>query len=249
MPPYPDILNLYGDRGNIISLKMRSLWRGIDVNIHNVSPGDAFYPELYDIVFMGGGQDYEQQIIHEDIVKVKGEAIKEAIENNTVFLCICGGFQVLGKYYKSSDGKETEFLGAIDLWTIGEKKRLAGNIVVELNLEMHGKDTRVAGFENHAGRTYLGKDVKPLGKVLTGYGNNGIDGFEGAVYKNTYCTYLHGSLLPKNPDFADYLLEAALKKKYGGEFSKLFEIDDTLEKLAHDTVINRLLKGLKHKNK
>ena len=110
---YPDILNLYGDRGNIIALKMRSLWRGIDVKIHSVSLGDIFNPELYDIVFMGGGQDYEQQIIHEDIMKVKGEAIKEAIENHVVFLCVCGGFQVLGKYYRSSDGKETEFLARL----------------------------------------------------------------------------------------------------------------------------------------
>lgn len=242
---YPDILNLYGDRGNIIALKMRSLWRGIDVKIHSVSLGDIFNPELYDIVFMGGGQDYEQQIIHEDIMKVKGEAIKEAIENHVVFLCVCGGFQVLGKYYRSSDGKETEFLGALDFWTIGEKKRLTGNIVFELDLHMPGRDTRVAGFENHAGRTYLGNGVKPLGRVITGYGNNGIDGSEGAVYKNTYCTYCHGSVLPKNPAFADYLLETALKRKYGQEFTLLEELDDTFEEQAHNTVISRLLNGTK----
>lgn len=240
---YPDILNLYGDRGNILSLKMRSLWRGIDVSIHNVSLGDEFRPGSYDIVFLGGGQDYEQQIIRKDIMDAKGAAIKEAIERHTVFLGICGGFQVLGKYYRSPDGKETEFLGAVDFWTISEKKRLTGNIVFDLNLHIPGKDTRVAGFENHAGRTYLGEDANPLGRVITGYGNNGIDGLEGAVYKNTFCTYCHGSLLPKNPAFADYLLETALKRKYGQEFSSLTELDDTLEEQAHDTVINRLIKG------
>jgi CobQ-like glutamine amidotransferase family enzyme len=245
---YPDILNLYGDRGNVIALKMRSLWRGIGVNIHNVSLEDPFCPEIYDIVFLGGGQDYEQQIIRQDLIEEKGAAVRDAIENGTVFLCICGGYQLLGNYYRSPDGVETEFLGALDFWTIAEKKRLTGNIVFDLDLPVPSNGTRVVGFENHAGRTWLGEGVKPLGRVVTGFGNNGRDGFEGAVYKNTICTYCHGSLLPKNPALADYLVETALRRKYGDSFTGLAELDDSLEIQARNVMVNRLTTGLVPRN-
>ena len=125
---YPDLLNLYGDRGNIISLKMRANWRSIEANIYNISIGDDFNPEKYDIVFLGGGQDFEQEILQKDLLDIKGPYIKEAIENGTVFLCICGGYQLLGKYYKTHDGKEIEFLGALNLWTIAGHKRMIGKI-------------------------------------------------------------------------------------------------------------------------
>lgn len=238
---YPDLLNLYGDRGNIISLSKRCEWRGIAVRIFNVSLGEAFIPENYDIIFLGGGQDYEQEIIQSDLLNYKGSEIKNAINNNKVFLAICGGYQLLGKYYKTWDGKEIEFLGALDLWTIGGKKRMIGNIIFECDFLKSGSyDGLVVGFENHSGRTYLGSSVKPLGRVIFGNGNNGEDGFEGAVYKNVYCSYSHGSLLPKNPMLSDHLIELALKQKYK-DFVSLKPLDDRLENTAHNSIVRQII--------
>jgi len=238
---YPEILNLYGDKGNITALRKRCEWRGINVNVRNVSLGDEFYPDEYDIVFIGGGQDYEQEIVKDDLLYKKGPAIKDAIENNKVFLAICGGYQLLGKYYKTKDGKELEFLGALDFWTNGEQKRMIGNIVMECDfLKSDTFDGKIVGFENHSGKTYLGKGIAPLGKVIVGYGNNGEDGYEGAVYKNVYCSYLHGSLLPKNPALTDFLLEKALNNKYKG-FGTISNLDDSYELAARNSIINRLI--------
>jgi CobQ-like glutamine amidotransferase family enzyme len=238
---YPDLLNLYGDRGNVIALKRRAQWRDITVNVHNVSLGDTFAPENYDIIFLGGGQDYEQGIAQEDILKQKGSEIKNAINHGKVFLCICGGYQLMGNYYKAWDGRETEYLGALNLWTIGGKERLIGDMIFECDFLKSGQgDGKVVGFENHSGRTYLGPEVQPLGKVLKGHGNNGEDNHEGAVYKNVYCSYSHGSLLPKNPALADHLLALALKSKYS-DFASLEKLNDNLENLAHDTMIARLI--------
>ena len=244
---YPDLLNLYGDRGNIIALAKRASWRGIQASISSVTLGEAFDAEKYDIIFLGGGQDYEQEIIQDDLLMEKGNEIKSAIENNVVFLCICGGYQLLGKYYRTWEGKEINFLGALDLWTIGGKKRLIGNMVFECDfLKSDGSDGRnvcdgkVAGFENHSGKTYLGPSVSPLGKVLKGGGNNGEDGFEGAMYKNVLCSYSHGSLLPKNPALADHLVERALRRKYS-QFTSLAALDDGFEKLAREAIISKLL--------
>lgn len=238
---YPDLLNLYGDRGNIIALKQRAQWRGISANVTNITLGDSFAPENYDIIFLGGGQDYDQQIIQDDVLDKKGNEIRNAIENNKVFLCICGGYQLLGKYYKTWDGKDIEFLGALDLWTIGGKERMIGNIVVECEfLKNEGFDGRIVGFENHSGRTYLGSGVKPLGKVIKGNGNNGEDGYEGAVYKNVYCSYSHGSLLPKNPAFTDHLLTLALKEKYP-DFDSLAPLGDQFEQLARISMMKRIV--------
>jgi CobQ-like glutamine amidotransferase family enzyme len=226
---YPDLLNSYGDRGNIIALKKRCEWRNIQVNVHNISIGDEFSPENYDIIFLGGGQDYEQEIIMEDALTNKGSEIKNAIKYDKVFLCICGGYQLLGKYYRTWDGREIEFLGALDIHTIGCKKRMVGNIIFKCEfLASEDKNGIVAGFENHSGKTYLGPEVKPLGKVIKGYGNNGEDGFEGAIYKNTYCSYSHGSLLPRNPILADHLISLALKQKYN-DFVCLENLDDSME--------------------
>lgn len=238
---YPDLLNLYGDRGNIIALKQRAQWRGISANVTNITLGDSFAPENYDIIFLGGGQDYEQQIIQDDVLEKKGNEIRNAIENNKVFLCICGGYQLLGKYYKTWDGKDIEFLGALDLWTVGGKERMIGNIVIECEfLKNEGFDGRIVGFENHSGRTYLGSGIKPLGKVIKGNGNNGEDGYEGAVYKNVYCSYSHGSLLPKNPAFTDHLLTLALKEKYP-DFDSLVPLDDQFEQLARISMMKRIV--------
>ena len=236
---YPDLLNLYGDRGNIIALTKRAEWRGITVNVYNVSMNDAFIPDNYDLVFLGGGQDYEQEIIQGDLIK-KADEISNAIKNNKVFLCICGGYQLLGKYYETWDGKKIDFLGIIDLYTKGSKERMIGNIVFECDfLKNEIYDGKIVGFENHSGRTYLGLDVKPLGKVIKGNGNNGEDGYEGAIYKNVFCSYSHGSLLPKNPALTDYLLTLALKQRYA-DFSTLEPLDDRLESLAHENVIKSL---------
>ncbi|PYG89798.1 hypothetical protein LY28_00395 [Ruminiclostridium sufflavum DSM 19573] len=239
---YPDLLNTYGDRGNMLALQRRAQWHGINVAIQNITIGDSFDASAFDIVFLGGGQDYEQEIIQKDVLEQKGSEIKNAINNMKVFLCICGGFQLMGKYYKTWDGKEIEFLDALDLWTVGGKERMIGNIVFESDIiSDEGKPLKIAGFENHSGRTYLGSDIRPLGKVLYGNGNNGTDGYEGAVYNNVYCSYSHGSLLPKNPLLTDHLLTLALKQKYD-TFSALNILDDTFENAARASVIQRILK-------
>ena len=238
---YPDLLNLYGDRGNIIALKKRAEWRGITVNISNVSLNDSFNAENNDIIFLGGGQDYEQEIIQEDVLKNKGLEIRNSIEADKIFLCICGGYQLLGKYYKTWDGKEIEFLGALNLWTIGSQKRMIGNVLFECDfLKSEDNDGCIVGFENHSGRTYLGPEVKPLGRVVKGYGNNGEDKYEGANYKNVFCSYSHGSLLPKNPALTDHLITLALKQKYK-DFVSLQRLDDEFEELAHNSMIKRII--------
>jgi len=214
---YPDLLNLYGDRGNILALVRRSSLRGIDMEVEAVSIGEDFDPDRYDMVFVGGGQDAEQNILRNDFVSVKGEKIKEAVEKNKVFLCICGGYQMMGHYYEEHDGHKIECLGAIDIWTVGKKSRFIGDTVYSCDLFPESKI--LYGFENHSGRTYLGEGVKPLAKVLTGSGNNGEDRTEGAIYKNVYCTYSHGSFLPKNPDMTDYLIKTALEVQKGTPYT------------------------------
>ncbi|MEN2773895.1 glutamine amidotransferase [Acetivibrio clariflavus] len=238
---YPDLLNLYGDRGNIIAIARRSQWRGIQVNISDISIGDEFDAEKYDIIFLGGGQDFEQEVIQDDVLNQKGNEIRNAIQNDKIFLAICGGYQLLGNYYRTRDGKEIEFLKALDLWTVGSKDRMIGNFCFECDfLKTDSFDGKVVGFENHSGRTYLGPSVKPLGKIVKGFGNNGEDGFEGAIYKNVYCSYSHGSLLPKNPHLTDHLIALALKQKYK-DFDSLQKLNDEFEELAHKTMLQRIV--------
>ena len=190
--------------------------RGIDFEVEAVSLGEHFDPDRYDMFFLGGGQDAEQNILRNDFVSVKGDKIKEAVAKNKVFLCICGGYQMMGHYYEEHDGHRIECLGAINIWTVGKKSRFIGDTVYSCGL--FPDSTTLYGFENHSGRTYLGEGVKPLAKVLTGAGNNGDDGMEGAVFKNVYCTYSHGSFLPKNPEMTDYLIKTALEVQKGGPF-------------------------------
>ena len=229
---YPDLLNVYGDVGNILILKYRAEQRKIKVNIHNVSLKDKFDTTKYDIVFFGGGQDYEQSIVSKDLLGNKKYAIKEYIESNKVFLAICGGYQLLGQYYTTPEGEKLEGLKILDIYTKSGNTRFIGNTVI-YNEDLN---QTYVGFENHSGRTYIG-NLKPLGKVIAGYGNNGEDGYEGCIYKNTFCTYFHGSLLSKNPELADRLLRLALNNKYG-EIS-LEPLDDTLEIKAKEFIINR----------
>ena len=233
---YPDILNLYGDRGNILCMKKRLEWRGIGVTVTGVSIGQALEASAYDLLFVGGGQDFEQEVLLGDLAGAKTEELKSAIEDGLPVLAICGGYQMLGQYYKTWDGAQCDFTGALDLYTIGSKDRMIGNYMFtcdELNCE-------IVGFENHSGKTYLGAGVKPMGKVLAGFGNNGEDGTEGARYKNVFGTYSHGSLLPKNPKLADHILRVALERKYGE--AELTPLDDSLETAAHDYMKRRLEK-------
>lgn len=233
---YPDLLNVYGDVGNVLILKHRAEERNIKVNIENISTGETFEKDKYDIVFFGGGQDYEQSIVSKDLIETKKDEIKDYIESGKVFLSICGGYQLLGKYYTTPDGEKLEGLGILDIYTEAGDTRFIGNTVI-YNEEFN--ETYV-GFENHSGRTYI-KDLKPLGVVKVGYGNNGEDKKEGCVYKNTYCTYFHGSLLSKNPELADRLISTALKNKYNKEIC-LTTLDDSLEIKAKNSIIKRELK-------
>lgn len=233
---YPDILNLYGDRGNIITMEKRMQWRGIETEVTGISVGEPLNANDFDIFFIGGGQDFEQGVLLEDLAKGKGTEIKKAVEDEKTFLAICGGYQMLGNYYKTWDGVQCDFIGALDLYTVGDKKRMIGNYMYQCDENDGGMI--VVGFENHSGKTYLGNGVRPMGKVLAGNGNNGEDGTEGARYKNVFATYSHGSLLPKNPQLADYILMTALQRKYPN--MTLEPLDDTLENNAHMYMQQRL---------
>ena len=233
---YPDVLNLYGDRGNIAALVQRLTWRGIGVSVENVKIGDALSLSGADLVFVGGGQDFEQEVLLSDLRGAKEREIRSAVEDGTVFLTICGGYQMLGASYETFDGVKCDFIGALDLYTRGAKERMIGNYMFRLGEESGG--SVVVGFENHSGRTYLGPGVSPLGTVLSGFGNNGEDKTEGAVYKNTFGTYSHGPLLPKNPAFADLLLSRALERRFGRP--DLAPLDDAAEMRAHDEMQKRL---------
>ncbi len=233
---YPDVLNLYGDGGNIRCLTQRLNWRGIGVEVTKMPIGSKESLTGFDLIFIGGGQDFEQQVLLEDLHRGRDKELIAAIEDGVCVLAICGGYQMLGAYYETHDGKRCDFVGALDLWTVGAKTRMIGNYMYKVPEELGG--FTVVGFENHSGKTRLGPGVKPLGQVLAGFGNNGEDGTEGAVYKNVFGTYSHGPLLPKNPAFADLLIRRALERKYGA--AELTPLDDAAELLAHDEMCRRL---------
>lgn len=239
---YPDLLDLYGDRGNILALAARCRWRGIEPVIQQASLGEDLDFMGMDILFLGGGSDREQGLLVQDLMRRENE-LRKAIENGLVVLAICGGYQMLGKFYQMVGGEKIQGLDILDVWTIAGAKRLIGNVVVELDervLSVDSKFRSLVGFENHSGKTYLGEGVMPLGKVLFGNGNNGDDSEEGVRYLNVFGTYLHGPLLPKNPHFADLLLELAILRR--GPGTRLVELDDRLEELAHEAMVKRLLK-------
>jgi CobQ-like glutamine amidotransferase family enzyme len=233
---YAEEMNIYGDRGNILTLQKRAEWRGIPVEVRPIGRGPA--PDLSDIdlIFWGGGQDRDQELVFTDAAKHKVDAVKEAIAGGAVVLAVCGGYQLLGEYYVTADGKKLPGLGLVDLHTVPGPKRNIGNIVIETN----GLDLRpstLVGFENHSGKTYLGPGLSPLGRVLQGAGNNGEDRTEGVVSGNVFGTYLHGSLLPKNPQFADLLLGRALRRR---GLDRLEPLDDEIEIAAHNGVRKRV---------
>ena len=233
---YPDVLNLYGDRGNVICMTKRLKWRGIDASVTKLPIGDSRSLAGFDLVFIGGGQDFEQQVLLSDLHRGKDREIKAAVEDGVTFLTICGGYQMLGSYYETYDGKRCDFIGALDLYTKGSVKRMIGNYKFQCSPSAGG--SVVVGFENHSGKTWLGSGLEPLGKVLSGYGNNGEDGSEGAHYKNVFGTYSHGPLLPKNPELCDLILKTALERKYGS--AELLPLDDSFELLAHDEMCAKL---------
>ncbi len=235
---YPDILNLYGDQGNIICMKKRLGWRNIDCSVTEVSIGESAKFTDFDIFFIGGGQDFEQEILLEDLAGGKADEIKAAVADGKTFLTICGGYQMLGSYYRTWDGQMCDFIGAIDYYTIGAKDRMIGNFMYKCGDESGG--STVVGFENHSGKTFLGSGVSPLGTILSGYGNNGEDKTEGVRYNNVFGTYSHGPVLPKNPQLADFILKTALSQKYTSfDFEPL---DDTFENNANDYMVKRLSK-------
>ena len=246
---YPRLMNIYGDRGNILCLARRCRERGIEAEVTELGLGDRLDPAAHDLIFLGGAQDREQRRVAEDLRSVKAEPLREAVEAGTVVLAVCGGYQLFGRVYRDASGAELEGLGIFDLRTEHpgpDAHRLIGNVVAEWD------GGTLVGFENHGGRTYLGAAAQPLARVrsragppgrepirahLGGFGNNGSDGTEGARYKNAFGTYLHGSLLPKNPRFADRLIELALARAHGDDF-QLPPIDDRLEQLAHEAALH-----------
>ena len=233
---YPDVLNLYGDRGNMICLRQRLAWRGIEAQITRLPIGSEARLSDFDLVFIGGGQDFDQQVLLEDLHRGKDREIRAAIEDGIPFLTICGGYQMLGHYYETYDGKRCDFIGAVDLYTVGSKKRMIGNYKFRCGEASGG--SLVVGFENHSGKTWLGSGVQPLGTVLAGFGNNGEDKTEGVRYRNVFGTYSHGPLLPKNPELCDRILLTALERKYGK--AELSPLDDAAEQAAHDEVAGRI---------
>ena len=233
---YPDVLNLYGDRGNVMCMQKRLSWRGIENTVTRLPIGSTANLADFDLVFIGGGQDFEQQVLLEDLHRGKDREILSAVRDGLPFLTICGGFQMMGNYYETYDGVRCDFIGAVDLYTVGLKQRMIGNYKYQCGPESGG--SIVVGFENHSGQTFLGEGVQPLGKVLAGFGNNGRDGTEGVRYRNLFGTYSHGPLLPKNPALCDHILLTALQRKYGA--AELAPLDDAAELAAHDEMAAKL---------
>jgi CobQ-like glutamine amidotransferase family enzyme len=231
---YPDLMNTYGDGGNILALARRCGWRGIPVTVKKISLGQAI-PNDINLIFFGGGQDREQVLVSKDLKKKAG-FLKKFVENGGPLLSVCGGYQLLGNFYKDPEGNILPGIGLFNANTFAGPKRMIGNIILLPFISC--LSANLVGFENHSGQTYLGIGMRPLGKVLRGFGNNGTDGYEGCVYKNAIGTYLHGSLLPKNPELADWLIEKALEYQTGKPV-KIKPLEDNLEKATRDSLIRK----------
>jgi CobQ-like glutamine amidotransferase family enzyme len=232
---YPEQMNIYADRGNMLFLRRRCEWRGISYEQADAGPGDSFDPAAHDLLYIGGGQDRDQQLVAEDMRSTKRDAISAAVDDGAALLAVCGGYQLLGHNYQLGD-KRIEGLGLVDLETVREDgPRLIGNVAIEADLG-GGKTLEIAGFENHGGRTHLGSGVEPLGRVVRGHGNNGRDGFEGVRAGNVIGTYIHGPLLPKNAELADHLIALALARTEGAP-PELEPLDDSFEAAAHASAV------------
>src|SRR5215210_442176 len=240
---YADMMNLYGDRGNVISIKKRCEWRGIPVEVVDVGLGEGIKPTGCDIFLFGGGQDREQALLAEDLSGTKGADLRAIVEDGGVVVGVCGGYQLMGHHYETPEGEKLPGVGIFDLHTEPRKPdeaRLIGNVLVDVPApedEGSGAVREIVGFENHGGRTELG-ETEPLAEVILGYGNNGRDGTEGARRLNAYGTYLHGSLLPKNPWLTDQLILNALCRC--DDTFELEPLDDAAERTAFESVSNRI---------
>jgi CobQ-like glutamine amidotransferase family enzyme len=247
---YPTIMSQYGDRGNVICLQQRCGWRGIDVEVAEFGLGAAVDPDAVDILLMGGGADSQQRAIAGDLVHVKGDGLRHAVEDGAAALMICGGYQLFGHSYRTYDGTTLKGLGIFDCHSVHRAHQLgtrldnvsqAGAVRAVNNLVIQWANGTLVGFENHGGRTYLAEAAEPLGRVVVGGGNNSEDGWEGCVYKHAIGTYLHGSVLPKNPHLADYLIASALERRTGRR--DLQPLDDRLEWEAHALAVDKALRG------
>lgn len=234
---YPDLMNLYGDRGNLLCLQRRLEWYGHNCAIQNISLGDILDFQRIDMIFMGGGSDREQMLVYADLI-AKADQLMAQFEAGLPALCICGAYQLLGKYYRAHDGQTMQGLSFFDFFTQGKPPRLIGNIL--LNSELNGQITSVVGFENHGGRTYIeDKRLKPFGSVVRGFGNNGEDQGEGMIFNHLIGTYLHGPLLPKNPAVADFFIKAMSTRK-GVMINR--QINNDIENFAHEQVKQKILR-------
>ena len=227
---YPDYLNIYADRGNIAVLTRRAAWRGIELEVEAISTGDHVRPGDFDLYYVGGGQDREQALIAPDMA-AKGPALAEAVAGGAAVLAVCGGYQLLGGFYRDRDGTELPGAGLLPLHTMAGSRRMIGDVLLECELE-RGVRRTLAGFENHAGRTYLEDGAKPLGRVIAGFGNDGDSGYEGCRAGRVVGTYLHGPLLPRNPWFADWVLAQSIAHRTG-EPPRFDPLADELEEQAH----------------
>jgi len=225
---YADYLNIYADRGNIAVLGRRAAWRGHELAVESVSIGDTLRPDDFDLLYIGGGQDREQALVAVDLA-AKGDAVREAADGGCVVLAVCGGYQLLGRFYRDRDGVELPGIGLLPLHTVAGERRMIGDVL--LDCEWAGRT--LAGFENHAGRTHLEDGALPLGRVVHGFGNDGETGFEGCRAGRVIGTYLHGPLFPRNPWLADWVLAEALGHASGGEPPELEPLADELESAAH----------------
>jgi lipid II isoglutaminyl synthase (glutamine-hydrolysing) len=233
---YAEEMNIYGDRGNTMTLLRRAEWREIPATVTPIGRGVNPDPGDFDLLFWGGGQDRDQALVFSDLLERKSDFIRSAVAQGAVVLAVCGGFQLLGSYYVTADHQKLPGLGLLDLYTVPGPRRNIGNVLIDaggLGIE----PATLVGFENHSGKTYLGPGVSPLGRVIRGTGNNGEDGSEGVAQGSLYGTYLHGSLLPKNPHLADLLLSRALARRGEGSLRPL---DDTVELAAHASVERRI---------
>jgi CobQ-like glutamine amidotransferase family enzyme len=227
---YPDYLNIYADRGNISVLARRAAWRGHELDVRSVSVGDELRPGDHDLLYIGGGQDREQELVAQDLVG-KADSVLDAVAGGAALLAVCGGFQLLGRSYRDFHGQDLPGVGLFPFDTVAGERRMIGDVLLECELEP-GERRTLAGFENHAGRTRLDSHATPLGRVVAGFGNDGESGFEGCRFGRAVGTYLHGPLLPRNPWFADWLLAQALARRLG-EAPRLERLPDELELEAH----------------
>ncbi len=234
---YASGMNVYGDRGNLLTLVQRCRWRGIEVDVVERGAGETGSLDQFDVFVAGGGQDRDQVAVSQDLQGDTGRALVDAVENDAALLAVCGTYQLFGHYFKTGGGETLPGIGIFDAWTIAGSRRYIGDVIVRC--DVCGCEVDLVGFENHSGRTFLGPNGRPLGRTVVGAGNNGKDGQEGAQYRSAFGCYLHGPLLPKNPEFADHLIRLGLRHRYRDDIP-LAPLDDSVEIGARQAMIERI---------